>query len=269
MIDEVLNTVKVFNDTLGVIPKYFRPPFGEIDLRLKAIVETLGMSVLRWNFDSYDYLRDPVQLLERYKTYIQKDGPSTSWLTLQHDLHNTTVSTQKGIIKWARESNYNVSTPSACRKESRWANGGQLPVRATSFWATATASNGVSRTALPNLPNNGLGGGIASFYNDGARPSTATIGGGFVSATATATATGSAAAPTTAQPTSKNTERATGTLVVATPAATSAAATAQPPATTQAAVLPATTVRPSAASLASTPLQAIWILAIFFAVLLL
>ncbi|KAI9016726.1 hypothetical protein DFJ74DRAFT_608780, partial [Hyaloraphidium curvatum] len=55
IIDEILDTMLAFNRTIGVVPRFFRPPFGEADLRIKAIMETLGMVMLRWNFDAYDY----------------------------------------------------------------------------------------------------------------------------------------------------------------------------------------------------------------------
>ena len=230
IIDEILDTVNIFNSTLGVVPKYFRPPFGEIDLRIKSVVEALGMQVLRWNFDSYDYLRDPVQLLDRYKLYIKRDGPRTPWMSLMHDLHNTTVATQKSIIRWARQQGFNVTTPSACLNSSRWVRG-ELPRRPVSFWTTATGAQ-PTRTAILG-PGSGLGGGIASLYQDGARPSTTPMPVGSATVRpATASVTRETVFATASQ-------RATGTLIIATPP--SAPQVSAPAATT-------TNMRPSSPS---------------------
>lgn len=164
IIDEIMDTMLAFEQVLGVVPRYFRPPFGEVDLRVKAILDQLNLTMLRWNYDSYDYLRDTDQLMSRYKTYITRDGPSTSWMALQHDLHDTTVAMQQEIVRYARSQGFNVTTPSQCLNMTRWVTG-ELPLRSASWWTSATARSASQPTRTATLK--GLGGGVASLYGDG------------------------------------------------------------------------------------------------------
>jgi peptidoglycan/xylan/chitin deacetylase (PgdA/CDA1 family) len=53
---ELMWTLKAFRDILGpnYIPRYFRPPYGDADDRIRAIAEKAGLKVVYWNLDSFD-----------------------------------------------------------------------------------------------------------------------------------------------------------------------------------------------------------------------
>jgi peptidoglycan/xylan/chitin deacetylase (PgdA/CDA1 family) len=93
MIDEVVAPMEKFKEILGVTPKYFRPPYGEMDLRLKAILEQTGLIALRWNFDSFDAQNATVQQsVDRFvgamKTpnqWIYGSPAGDSYIALKHD----------------------------------------------------------------------------------------------------------------------------------------------------------------------------------------
>ncbi|KAJ3129871.1 chitin deacetylase [Irineochytrium annulatum] len=40
--------------TLGVVPRYFRPPRGDVDDRVRAVVASFGLRPVRWNVDTAD-----------------------------------------------------------------------------------------------------------------------------------------------------------------------------------------------------------------------
>lgn len=45
-------------DNLGVVPRLFRPPFGEFDVTVSAPARALGMEVCMWTIDSHDWDED-------------------------------------------------------------------------------------------------------------------------------------------------------------------------------------------------------------------
>ena len=92
-------TIQIIYDmTDGKIPRYWRPPYGDIDARVSAIArEVLGMTAVMWNHDTEDWSMmstPPGTSLDK----IQSD--MTQWLTgpkspgliiLEHELTNDTV----------------------------------------------------------------------------------------------------------------------------------------------------------------------------------
>lgn len=66
---EVLATEEAIKDAIGVKPRYIRPPYGEADGRVKAILKQLGYTTLMWNVDPTDY---NVHMLEDGGKRIQK-----------------------------------------------------------------------------------------------------------------------------------------------------------------------------------------------------
>ncbi|KAG0166567.1 chitin deacetylase [Apophysomyces sp. BC1034] len=55
IIYEVKATEEAIKDAIGIKPKYLRPPFGEADDRVKALLRAMGYKVLLWNVDPTDY----------------------------------------------------------------------------------------------------------------------------------------------------------------------------------------------------------------------
>ena len=43
------------NATLNHLPKWFRPPYGGIDNRIRSILRQFGMQAVLWDFDTFDW----------------------------------------------------------------------------------------------------------------------------------------------------------------------------------------------------------------------
>eukprot|EP00919_Chromeraceae_sp_WS-2016_P047205 GHVR01111891.1.p1 GENE.GHVR01111891.1~~GHVR01111891.1.p1 ORF type:complete len:239 (-),score=11.77 GHVR01111891.1:235-951(-) len=66
--------IQIISDLTGKIPKYFRPPYGNIDNRIRAIAKhVFGMETVIWNFDSVDWGLD-----QTYATGDQVDIPDAT-----------------------------------------------------------------------------------------------------------------------------------------------------------------------------------------------
>ena len=55
IIYEMKATEKAIQDAIGIKPTYVRPPFGEADSRVKALMKSMGYKILLWNVDPTDY----------------------------------------------------------------------------------------------------------------------------------------------------------------------------------------------------------------------
>lgn len=98
IIDEIMGTMDRFKKILGKTPRFFRPPFGEADMRVRAIVEQLGLTQLNWNLDTWDWKENKSESLDRISRamdtvgtwdVLMPGGPSMIWLG--HDIHKETV----------------------------------------------------------------------------------------------------------------------------------------------------------------------------------
>ncbi|KAG1754040.1 carbohydrate esterase family 4 protein [Suillus paluster] len=88
----------IHNSTGGRIPKYWRPPYGDSDMRIRAIAkEVFGLTTVIWNQDTDDWsLSEPNPLTTPEKIQQQM----TQWLTgpkspglviLEHELSDLSV----------------------------------------------------------------------------------------------------------------------------------------------------------------------------------
>ncbi|KAI9269193.1 hypothetical protein BDA99DRAFT_422936, partial [Phascolomyces articulosus] len=82
-------------EVLGVSPRFFRPPFGNIDNRVRDICKALGFTPVIWSVDTNDWY-----LTEHADTFDPKwiTGNVTQWAatakggnSLAHDLYEETV----------------------------------------------------------------------------------------------------------------------------------------------------------------------------------
>lgn len=109
-------TKQVIKDTIGVTPNTFRPPYGDIDDRVRAIAAQMGLTPIIWtsyevspnnitNFDTTDWnipggRATGASALERFETIINEFVPKldTGFIVLQHDLYQSTVDLAVGYI---------------------------------------------------------------------------------------------------------------------------------------------------------------------------
>ncbi|KAK9452309.1 chitin deacetylase 2 [Limtongia smithiae] len=86
-------SIWAMNATAGVIPKYFRPPFGGVDNRVREIARRLGLTVIVWDLDTNDW-----RLNDRSRTEGEVLDQIRAWKTshitgimLEHDNTQHTV----------------------------------------------------------------------------------------------------------------------------------------------------------------------------------
>ncbi|KAI9021291.1 hypothetical protein DFJ74DRAFT_633527 [Hyaloraphidium curvatum] len=149
MIDEVVNPIEKLKEILGVTPKFFRPPYGEMDLRLKAILEQTGLIALRWNFDSFDSKNATV--LESVQRFVGAMKTPNEWtygspagdgyISLMHDVYETTVKElTPDVMPVIPENKFKIVNPSECLNTARFVEGEAAFTRTATATRTAAAS---------------------------------------------------------------------------------------------------------------------------------
>ncbi|EGG08725.1 family 4 carbohydrate esterase, partial [Melampsora larici-populina 98AG31] len=99
---------------LGVVPRYFRAPYGNTDNRTLEILAKRGYKVIDWSFDAGDANGDPPEdSIKGYST-LSKSFP-TSHITLNHETYETTANK---VIPYAidvlQKSGYKLVSISEC-----------------------------------------------------------------------------------------------------------------------------------------------------------
>ncbi|KAI9337370.1 hypothetical protein DFJ73DRAFT_849191 [Zopfochytrium polystomum] len=54
IVSEVVYGALAIKSVLGIVPKYIRPPYGEVDDRVRAVLKAMGLRVVIWAVDSTD-----------------------------------------------------------------------------------------------------------------------------------------------------------------------------------------------------------------------
>ncbi|OWZ39624.1 chitin deacetylase [Cryptococcus neoformans c45] len=108
-------TMKVIKDTLGVTPNTFRPPYGDIDDRVRAIAAQMGLTPVIWtsytdgsttvNFDTNDWhisggTATGASSYETFEKILTEYAPKldTGFITLEHDIYQQSVDLAVGYI---------------------------------------------------------------------------------------------------------------------------------------------------------------------------
>lgn len=104
---------KAIKDVLGVTPNMMRPPYGDIDDRVRNISIAMGLTPVMWtrisplatydtdDFDLHSGLTTADHVLQNWD-YIKGNATAanmtTGWLSLQHDLFQQTVEIATGYL---------------------------------------------------------------------------------------------------------------------------------------------------------------------------
>ncbi|KAG7449836.1 glycoside hydrolase/deacetylase [Guyanagaster necrorhizus] len=100
---ELYYTIKLVT---GVTPKCWRPPFGDVDDRIRAIANALGLQTVIWKYDSNDWKAGTGNITAatvdaNYQALINNATSGTfstqGTIMLTHELNNYTMST---AMKW-------------------------------------------------------------------------------------------------------------------------------------------------------------------------
>lgn len=118
IIAELLWTMKIIKQVIGVVPRLMRPPFGAVNVNVQQAVAALGMSISFWSQDTLDYTfqsnatNTKLQVLMAFRnwTLSQEQGP----ISLEHDLADATTLYIDDVISIIQNAHYFIMPVSQC-----------------------------------------------------------------------------------------------------------------------------------------------------------
>ncbi|KAI8815162.1 hypothetical protein BJ742DRAFT_670544 [Cladochytrium replicatum] len=109
LVAEIKYTERRIYEITGQIPQFFRPPYGDIDDRVRAIVSALGYRMVHWtteptSFDSEDTTVGTNQTLfnkiaSTVANWASLPATTAGFITLDHEISNTTVALDLVMLK--------------------------------------------------------------------------------------------------------------------------------------------------------------------------
>ncbi|KAI9299944.1 hypothetical protein BJ944DRAFT_171609 [Cunninghamella echinulata] len=183
VIAELYWTLRAIKEVTGVTPKCWRPPYGDVDDRVRAIASQMGMVSVLWDYDTDDWNMpgtgggdlSPATVDGYFEGWIsaRKNGTDNQHghITLQHELNNATVSMAEKWLPQVQQA-FRVIPFNQCMNISQpyWESNfvyptDQNPNPASNTSASAsitTTSPSASNTAAAVQPNNASNAAIAS-----------------------------------------------------------------------------------------------------------
>ncbi|KAJ1564158.1 chitin deacetylase [Nowakowskiella sp. JEL0078] len=165
LVAELKYTERLIYETIGVVPAFVRPPYGDIDDRVRAIISALGYRTVIWT-TAPDIVRDTQDTITSYQTggvsallanvtkwFTDTTTQNRGFISLEHDAFNFSASLAVAIINAFKTSNSFLkpmpigTCMSLAPYKTNLTNGTQTP---TTVPTSATTAN-----VKPNTTNSG------------------------------------------------------------------------------------------------------------------
>ncbi|UZJ52275.1 hypothetical protein CBS101457_001595 [Exobasidium rhododendri] len=117
---ELYYTGKAIKDVTGVTPRCWRPPYGDVDDRVRAIATGLGMSTNIWDADTSDWEALPYGTLPKasvdanYASIIGTDYSTHGNLVLTHEINAGTMAEMIEMYPSIQKAFKNIVPITAC-----------------------------------------------------------------------------------------------------------------------------------------------------------
>ncbi|PKI82904.1 hypothetical protein MVES1_003766 [Malassezia vespertilionis] len=117
---ELYYTARLIKQVMGVTPTCWRPPYGDVDDRVRAIAAGLGLRTILWEEDTNDWQiqpsgAKPTSVIDQnYQSIIGKAG-SESPIVLTHEIVSATMKEFMKMYPKVKEAYKNVVPLTACQ----------------------------------------------------------------------------------------------------------------------------------------------------------
>lgn len=160
VVAELYWTLRAIKEVTGITSKCWRPPYGDVDDRVRAIAWQMGLTTVLWDEDTDDWNMpgdgggnlSPETVDGYFEDWIsaRKNGTDnkTGHIVLQHELNNSTVSMAEKWLPQVQQA-FNVVPWNQCFNISQpyWETSFVYPVSDGSTPAVASSSVAISSAA--------------------------------------------------------------------------------------------------------------------------
>lgn len=105
---------EIIKSTIGVVPKYFRPPHGRLGFMTEKLVAKNNLKNVMWSLLTYDYKNDFNIVTFAVDNYLNKNS-----IIVLHDSFKSENIIEKSIdyiLESAGKNEYEIGEPSECLK---------------------------------------------------------------------------------------------------------------------------------------------------------
>lgn len=105
MLKQLYDTNDLIYELTGKTPDLFRPPFGDCNSKVRAIVNAAGFDVIRWTHESYDARKEASEANSlKYSTKDMEGG----CIVLTHIEADCTTAVLRDIMQWYKDNGFEV-----------------------------------------------------------------------------------------------------------------------------------------------------------------
>jgi peptidoglycan/xylan/chitin deacetylase (PgdA/CDA1 family) len=103
---ELARTDNLLKKITGVRPTLVRPPFGEVDPKVRTVARSRGQALILWNVDPQDWKdHDPKLVTKRVLSHARRNA-----IILSHDVWPSTRHAYAGIIRGLKAKGFTLVT---------------------------------------------------------------------------------------------------------------------------------------------------------------
>ncbi|KAG0051293.1 chitin deacetylase [Gryganskiella cystojenkinii] len=161
IVAEMKWTEKAVMAATGLKLKYMRPPYGDINNRVRFVLKKMGYIPVDWTgdaFDTTDWKMPTITEASVIATFTKSldtyvAGPKTKgFYCLEHDLNNLTVAAAQKLIPLGQARKIQISNVAVCESDpAPYQSNGTAPIPTAS--GVAPTAPGASSTASGSAPN--------------------------------------------------------------------------------------------------------------------
>jgi peptidoglycan/xylan/chitin deacetylase (PgdA/CDA1 family) len=170
IVAEMKWTEKAVMAATGLKLKYMRPPYGDINNRVRYVLRKMGYIPVDWTGDAFDTndwklaskTTTEAQVISLFSksldTYVASNK-TKGFYCLEHDLNSLTVAAAQKLIPLGQARNIKISNVAVCENDaSPYQSGGTAPM---------PTNGGVSTTAGPVATTTSSAGNVTAPTNTG------------------------------------------------------------------------------------------------------
>ncbi|CAJ0636116.1 11128_t:CDS:2 [Entrophospora sp. SA101] len=123
IIAEIKWTEQIIKETVGVTPRFMRPPYGDIDNRVRGVLALLGYKVVIWDHDTDDWKSTyagfvPDSITTDFTEWAKNTTATTGHISLEHDLYPIAAKMAIPSLDIVLGANFQVEQVAKCVSES-------------------------------------------------------------------------------------------------------------------------------------------------------
>lgn len=110
IIAEIIWTCDAIKQVIGVVPRYVRAPYGNVDPRVRGVLKSMGLEIVFWSKDTRD-AQGVTDVVERFAEWTKQSGGEIS---LEHDRKLSYVEEAIKAMHVVIDAGYKLKTVAEC-----------------------------------------------------------------------------------------------------------------------------------------------------------